>query len=593
MGRNVKTTTTCIKALVLVIALAFSPRCVLAQETESEQKLCDNITVVHQSTLRFSSNERKLTCGIAKYEAWDRIPFNQAQLMLRAFLQERGFHNPSFEVSDAMLIVRPGILTKVTAITLESSATTLIKPQRKRKIIGRALTPKTMTEVETWAKSVLKNNGYPCPEVSASGFADSGVIELKVDTGQFARYSEVLEQPVAKLESRVLRRFDAFQPGQRYSLFRNTLSANRMEQDGIVQNAHLVTRCENGFAVEQTTVAGRPRLFMSGFGVNTEGLLLLKSSLNINRIDRLGSSFTVGFFGSLLKQEVETILSWYILRPPSRWYLRPSAKFIRQDEDQFEYISTQFQLGPAVKWDQGNWFLHLITAPRWSWVRTFEGASEANTRFLSGIVSLVAMTHDFEFFQTKPRSGYRFDFAANLNHGSIASDATAQRLSLRGEGLWNLGHFDPPWLVYGIRFSLNTTLTDRDAANFSILPPTFLHYLGGSQDLRGFSRGSIPRENDVDSGALTTASAGTELRIVEVLPWGLQPFVFADVGAAGERALDLDSTIYWNPGLGMRWQSFIGALRFTFAYGFVENAAAAIDEQLEGFQFYFSLGEEF
>ncbi len=419
---------------------------------------------------------------------------------------------------------------------------------------------------------------------------------MHIHEGETYVYPEVNRKKLDDLKLGVLDRYYAFRKGDPYNGMLNQLSTRRMEEDGIVQTAHLIPNCASNddLDIREEIIAGEPRVFRIGVGADTEGLVLSRANFTVHRLNNLGSTFEIDLYASFLEQTITTGFDWYFLHTPSRLYLRPEVSFSREQEDQFYTITTRAGMGPYVTWDNvwGHGTLGVI--PEWSWTRTFEGAQKGDTRFLSGIVRASLMSHDFEFFSTAPRSGYSFEASVNLNRRDVFSDVTAQRLSFSGEHLWNVANLSPPFLVFGTRYAFRTTVADRNDPQFLRLPPQFVHYLGGSEDLRGFSRNDIPLEVNPDrTGALSTAYVGLESRFVEVLPFNIQPFVFADFGATGDRSFSLKKTIYWNPGVGLRWESPIGVLRGTYARGLLLNNNDPANERLTGHQFYVSFGEEF
>jgi len=171
----------------------------------------------------------------------------------------------------------------------------------------------------------------------------------------------------------------------------------------------------------------------------------------------------------------------------------------------------------------------------------------------------------------------------------VASNVSATTYSFDFTRLWNLLSLEPEIWIFGIRGSFATTRAGRDT-NYDDLPPSFKYALGGSEDLRGFGRKALPTEG---SGALTKAYLGSELRLNNSLPYQLQPFVFADWGRLGQESFDLDPTLFWSPGLGVRWGSPIGVLRFMLGHGFVSGDGQEQYKDLESLQFYASIGEQF
>jgi outer membrane protein assembly factor BamA len=194
------------------------------------------------------------------------------------------------------------------------------------------------------------------------------------------------------------------------------------------------------------------------------------------------------------------------------------------------------------------------------------------------------MSHDFEFHASDPQDGYRLTLTNDLSHPAVVSDAAVQRLSLDGEALWNLQKYDPPLWILGVRGSYSTLLASDQALQQNLLPASYYRTLGGSVNLRGFWIQELPKNRK--RGGLTSGYVGIEQRLANTLPYGFEPFIFADVGAIGSQFLSFDSPLYSSPGLGMRWKSPIGSFRTTIAQGF--SGAHA-----EGWTWYFRYGEEF
>jgi outer membrane translocation and assembly module TamA len=219
--------------------------------------------------------------------------------------------------------------------------------------------------------------------------------------------------------------------------------------------------------------------------------------------------------------------------------------------------------------------------------RTLRGLGPSNSHFLSLETELGVKTHYFEFYRNSPRSGFRSLLNLRFNSADAFSDASAQRLQLISEALWNLGEKDPPLVVLGLRGGVFTTLTpERLNEGATSLPPTYRHYLGGSADLRGFGLDELP---DAE-GSFSAAFADFEARLGGVLPLGIQPFGFLDVGLTGREPVRWALPLYWNPGFGLRWESPIGVFRTTLAHGYVTGQP---ESPRSHWQFFFSFGEEF
>jgi translocation and assembly module TamA len=163
------------------------------------------------------------------------------------------------------------------------------------------------------------------------------------------------------------------------------------------------------------------------------------------------------------------------------------------------------------------------------------------------------------------------------------------RLTRTRNYLFQLNWVDPPQWILGFRYSFATTITDQVPGSATQLPAQYFLTLGGDQNVRGFGRNEI---NNRTVGGLTSMSFGTELRFAKTFAAGIEPFFLFDFGALGDQPLELDSTIYYAPGFGIRWSTPFGAIRTTVAHGYLSQNRAA-NGDLEHIQFFLSFGREF
>ena len=188
-----------------------------------------------------------------------------------------------------------------------------------------------------------------------------------------------------------------------------------------------------------------------------------------------------------------------------------------------------------------------------------------------------------------PQSGYQFNLFASTTDKAAGSDVSATTQTADFTKLWNVLSLEPEIWILGIRGSFATT-RPGSGTQPADLPPSFKYFLGGSDDMRGFARKSLPNEG---TGALTKVYLGSELRLNNSLPYRLQPLVFSDWGWLGQEPLKVDPRQFWSPGLGLRWESPIGVLRGSIGQGFVSGKGAEPYRNLATTQLYFSIGEQF
>lgn len=565
-------------------------------EKESKQwrPLCPGYVLKGEIDPGLSDVEKRLICGDtedlgAANEGWQEIPRNQAGFHLRTFLQKRGYLNPKItEKSESKPVqVEPGEKTRVTQILAEGLPEGF-RLERRREVVGEMLTPELLTETERWIYQQLQGMGYPCPEVQTTAMAKTGEIRLKAIPGSKLDLVRIEEEKIPGLVDGILRRYDAFRLGQPYNELLLSLTANRVVNEGVVEDTYFSPTCTpEGAIAKQNVIVGPPRLVTLGFGVNTEELALLRARWSNNRLGPTASQLVTMARASMKVQSLEAYMNWFYLPRPAGLWLKPLVEVSHQNEDRFQLVSGRLHLAHGMGYDDTRAAFQVEVGPEFELLRTFRGEGEGDARFLSLRARAVSTSHLFEYYRTSPRDGFFLAFDGSFAHQSLASAVTAQRLSVRGEGLYNVNDFDPPWLVLGIRGGASTTLTGKRPGESGELPPTFVNYLGGAANIRGFGRNELPAN---ESGGLSSLYGGFELR-ANTLPWGLQPFGFLDAGAVGSGPASLDLPVYLAPGGGMRWQSPVGVFRGTAAHGYTVGSDPGSTPK--HWQFFVTFGEEF
>jgi translocation and assembly module TamA len=574
------------KVFFAVFAILLGVQSAQAQAPQGESiELCPGFTIIGDIRPGLTGTEERLICGDPKTDSWRTIPYIQKKYSLKNFLQQRGFLHPLFKPPSQLnphVTVLVGWQTLVTDIKVDH-AQEVIQVDRKRDIIGRPLTPALLSSIENWVTSQLKAAGYGCPSVRAIADAATGEIIVQVKSGTRQNTVEIVTEPIPNMESSALRRYDAFGLGEKFNSELLTVTTNRIIQIGMVESSHFTSTCDDaGVHVRQEIIAGPPRLLSIGIGLDTEGFFRTRVSWRNTRLGRMGSLLEFIGIGSSRIQTLRSSVNWYFLPYVSRYYLSPVIQFTHRNEQNYEYLNTRLQFGLATTTDHGNLGASFFLGPTGDLDRTLRGPSFGNSILTSLEGTANFRSHSFEFYATNPRSGFTGNLIVDLNDRNLLSDFTAQRFYFRGEALWNYKDYDPPLWIFGIRGGLATLITAESVGENSTLPARLLQYLGGSADLRGFGRQELPGL----SGALTSVFLGTEARLSNEVAYGIDPFIFVDAGGLGLKSMELNSPLYWSPGVGIRWRSPAGPIRTTIAHGFSNSVP-------NHFQFYFSFGEEF
>ena len=576
--------------LSLVIGLVFNGPLALADSPKNHEILCPFFTLSHKIEPDLSDVEKRLVCGDAapgqiENEGWKTIPPPQAQFNLTNFLQDRGYLHPTFfpNTEKTQTFVELGDVIRVTHIELDKTVVGLTI-ERKRKTIGEPLTPALLGDLEKWVAQRLQALGYACPKVTTEANPSTGEIIVHLEPGAAQNLVVIDEEPVKSLPTGLFRRYDAFQLGQLYDGDLLNVTESRITSENLVQNTHFSPTCRpDGVHVKQEVVAGPPRILTAGVGINTEELLIGKLSWRNSRLGHMASWLDFTLLASAKEQSLTSTFTWFFLPYVTRLSLRPLIEVKHSNEDAFETESARAQIAPSTTWDNQKLSATFLLGPTLDFFRTLRGLGLDTSEFLSLEGRANLKTHDFEYYRQSPRSGFDATLITGFTDAHIYSQASAQRLRLQGQGLWNLNDYDPPLLVFGLRGALATVATSETPGPGNALPPNYLEYLGGSTDLRGYGRKELPTNG---FGALTSAFLDLEIRLGDQLPYGVQPFTFLDLGMIGSTPFKLDGAPYWAPGAGIRLVSPIGVFRTTIAHGYSANGPGH-------FQFYLSFGEEF
>lgn len=578
------------KAVAVVMLLFVSLK--LLAETES--RICRNVIVRSEGSIEFSKAETDLLCGNPSLEGWKQIPPNQIEYNAKVFLQNRGFHFPKFSQKDSAFIIDTGPLTKVRGWRLQNAPPRL-ETSIFRGIIGAPLTPSLLGLVESQVGDWLQENGWPCGTVKTEGNPLSGEIVAFVETGKPQVITGVVEDPVTGIHPKVLRRYDAFRLGELYDSRLFALTSRRTVEEGVVESSFFTQQCPDSSLVHQQLVSGAPRLVVVGAGINTDKGLMGKASWKNTRLGATASSIELQSIGSIRSktanaQEFLATGEWYFLSQPSRWHGRPRLSLKHDSTEHFNIVNLKSELDLARTWDSQTVGVNGQAGPLLIGTRTYRGEGREKAFWMGLGLAVSVTSHDFELFRNKPQDGFQGHLTAQASRKNVFSDLSALYLVIDYQHLWNLVHYRPPLFVLGIRAKFGTTLYDREENSARALPQLLKHYLGGSGDLRGFGFQELPGPQ----ASVTILTAGCEGRFAGLLPWGVQPFAFVDAGALSrEDSFRLNSPLFWSPGIGIRWESPIGAFRTTLSHGFLAGNRDGWDNKLLHWQWYLGYGDEF
>ncbi len=568
----------------------------------SQVSLCEGrIRIDSPTPIELTESEVRLVCGGGQARAWRDIPLKQAAYFLEVFYIDRGYHKAEAVIEGSQLLVRTGPQILVREVTfnfdsvIDPSARQLligIDVSRYWPIIGRPMTPKALDELKRWIGKELSERGMPCGTLSIQANPATGIVAIEVTDARVFSVPPVTADTIPGVSGEIQKRYYAFGEGDRYNSLELDLSARRLVQEDIVVSSNFITRCsvdEESIEIEQQMVAGDPRLVSFGVGFDTEEYAIAEATWRHARFGLYASNVSASLKASFRRQALIFGYDWYYAPIMVRHFLRTTIAQDRINERQEDSRTSEGRFGGVWHLDVHDYMLEAFAGTAFRHIETERGVGPRTSDSLMGVFSGRLMSHEFEYFAAEPRTGHEFSFELNRAKKGLGSDVSFLRYLLKATALWTIFALDPPVWILGVRASAASTTLDQDTT-LRELPITLRNFLGGTKDMRGFGRRAVP---STDEGALTTLYMGAEMRVREVIPYNVHPFIFVDYGKVGGDGTTVTRDAFWSLGAGTQWQSPIGTLRTTLAHGFVGGPNADRFDRLSRWQFYLNFGEQF
>lgn len=557
----------------------------------AEEPLCPHI-FLKEGSFRLSKNDKLVVCGDKEIEGWKEIPLKQAQFELKLLMQKNGYYSPTFEFKNENLFVMTGPLTRVKAWNL-TSPVPVVDKTKKRKVIGEALTSAKIDEIDKWIESELKSNGYPCPTISSSASVPTETIDTRYEPGQQSRIISLERTGISDLDEEALMRFEAFKVYDVYDHRKLRITTNRLITSGIAQSSYYTQKCTpEGVRLIQNISFGEPRVLTIGIGASTEELPFVDLLFKNTRLDRKASYYQLSLHASRVLQRFEATSELYRIPFLKKSFLGPRFKLERNVESSYETASGKVGLDIGRFWDSTTDRYKLRFGINGNSLKTVRGIGPAETSYLSAEGSLDLSSHEYELTTGQQFTGYKTSLSFQGQRAGLGSPLSAYQWTLNGKSLWDVQNQSPPLLILATRFAFGVTNFEQTngPTTQETLPPEYRFFLGGERDLRGFSRQAI---NNNGLGYLISAYVGFEIRLIEEIPWNVEPLLLWDGARVGKDQRSFDRAFFQSYGFGARWRSPFGPVRFTFAKGMIQDAEDELATIPQEWVFLFSFGTEF
>ncbi len=284
------------------------------------------------------------------------------------------------------------------------------------------------------------------------------------------------------------------------------------------------------------------------------------------RLNDKGHQFDSRLFVSPVKSEINASYRWPRKDPRREWFSVVTG-FQHEETDTSEHDT--FKIGFLRSRNVGK---------SWLETRYLDYASES---FIVGdqdtSSKLIILGSNWETAKgralSRTTSGYRFSFDIRGASDSLGSDTSFLQLRTKAKWIRALG----AKTRFLARANLGMTVKDE----FSELPASVRFFTGGDQSVRGYefeSLGPVDLNGDVIGGSnLIGASLEIDRKFKD--NWAIAAFV--DTGSAFD---DTDFEFSTGIGVGVRWYSPVGPIRFDIAH--------PLDNPDENLRIHISLGPD-
>lgn len=535
-------------------------------------KLCSGI-VIHGDKLQLNDTEKRMVCGDKKVEAYKHIPALEASLFFKGFLQDRGYLNPKFKNKNDKLHVYTGKKSRVRMIDVYSGKRNLNKVTKRelnRLFHKRVLRTDLLNAMEKESLLIARERGYPCTKISSEVNTLNDTTTIVGEKLEFHRFGDFKREKVRGLRDNALERYYPFVAEDPFNDELLKLHEKRIYRSEVLPGTYFLENCsEDGkeFSLEQRFLDGPPRSIRFGAGASTEVGPMVRGRWNHNRYKSMASTISLTALASLRNQSLNFTSDAFFWKTEPRRSVLSQAELVR--DSQLDYEQTIFRLLSQVKWtrDKQKHFQQYILGPVFE-TGKYTTIDEADTNTFANVLlagDFSWTSHKYELFDIHPQEGDLFQVKVDLRHPNLGFTDPLAKFDSTAALVGRLANSGRGTIVGGTRVYLGTTFVN-DEVTLGSLPPEVKFYGGGSDDVRGFLLQTLPKNDGL--GALSKAELKLELRRTYVYRPSIEIFAFFDQAYFGEESFSLDPTLWYSPGIGLRWLSPFGLVQTYASRGY-------------------------
>ena len=430
----------------------------------------------------------------------------------------------------------------------------------------------------------LRNNGYPFAAIAGTSYVvdhatQSMRAEVTVSAGPAASFGPLAIEGLKDVREDHARRVANWRPGapydaRRLETLRQDLSGTGLFESVVIDKAESVS--PDGRLPITVTVIERPhRSFGGGIAYSTDrGFNVNAFWEHRNLFNRAENLRIAGEVGLNHQQASADFRKPYFLHRDQSLLL--DAAVVRQQDEAFDELSSSFYGGVERTFGE-HW--RVSAGASLELIRITE---DGMTRDYGLVGVPVSFGYDSRDDPLDPTEGFTFT-ATTTPYFGVSGDAEKFWVNeIDGSAYLALDSDDAFVLAARARLGSIVGSARRE------LPASKRFFSGGGGSVRGYEFRTVgPLDSNNDPiGGRSVVEAGLELRVRLTEDIGVVPFIEGGQ-VSTEPYPDIGGEMLWAAGLGVRYYTGFGPLRFDVAFPI--NGRPSDDT----FQFYVSIGQAF
>ena len=433
--------------------------------------------------------------------------------------------------------------------------------------------------------------GYPWAKISSTrNILDKTSktldVEVTVDAGKPARMGEVVVKGDTGVEPKYIEQLNTWKKGAVWSSERISSYRERLQKLGLFRSVDIkpaplseARATEGGEAVELPVVVevkdssfrtvGASTRYSTDTGIGIQGEWQHRNLFGAGEKLTLKAPFAQDKKG--LQADFEK--PCFLHRSQK---LLIGGSVLQEETDAYDTEAANAYIGVERRLSRRWWASVKLFAETGTVTRDNEDEEYRYTSLILGL------RRDGRDHFMNPTSGTMLEFEVAPTGGFYEGNFSGVSAKAALTGYWS--PFDVDWLVLAGRYSVGSFF----GVDISNIPPPLRFYCGGGGSVRGYAYQAIGPEDrwGEPRGGRSFQTINLEARFRVTKDIGIVPFI--DGGMVYEEEIpDLAQDFQWAAGIGLRYYTAIGPVRF--------DVAVPLDKQDDdkGYQFYISIGQAF